>query len=723
VLTHTDPPQRDTIELFNPTASPVNIGGWFLSDDFTNAMKFRITNGCVIPAGGFVTFDETLFTNSATALVPFALSSMGDEVFVFSGDPASTNLTGYRHGFNFRAADNGVSFGLYVDSQTNEHFVAQKTLSLGSANAGPRVGPVVISEIMFHPLDFGDGSDNSIDEFIELRSITNATTSLFTPTNNWRLSGGIDFDFPFGAALGANTSLVVVAFNPTNATLLNSFRSRFNVPVGVPVYGPFSGKLDNSSDTVRLLKPGDSAPNGAPSFILVDEVDYEDSAPWPTGADGSGASLQRRVAGDFGNDPANWVAATVTGGGLWSGGTLPTISSPPSSTSAGLGSSAMFSVSASGPGALGYQWRFNGNSIAGANSSILMLSGVDFFNQGLYDVVVYNAAGSVVSSSAGLTIFIPASILSQPQSVSVRVPPDPNAAVNNRNVSFSVTAESTTAITYQWRKNGAILPGATGTTLTISNVVVEDGGSYSVLVTDAAGSVPSANATLTPLISPVFIVPPALNHTNPVNTPFTISSVITGSPAPISLFYRSNSAFVAKADTSNFVNFFTFPAVYTSRAAGSNWFRIVLSNAASTGSGVAVHTTNHTRIDFDMDGLPDSYEVQYGLNTNNAADALGDLDGDRMSNLAEFIAGTDPSDPASFLKIEQTTVPGMATLRFGAVPGKTYTLQYADALQSGPTTWFRLADFASRTNARIESIQDPNWSTNRFYRVATPWQP
>jgi len=723
VLANTDPPQRDTIELFNPTQNPVNIGGWFLSDDFTNAMKYRVTNGCIIPAGGFVTFDETLFTNAATALVPFALSSLGDEIFVFSGDPASTNLTGYIHGFDFGASDNGVSFGLYVDSQTNEHFVAQRTLSLGSANVGPRVGPVVISEIMFHPLDHPDGSDNGEDEFIELQSVTNTPTALFDPTNSWRLRGGIDFEFPFGATLGANDSLLVVAFDPTNTAQLASFRSRFNVPLDVPILGPFRGKLDNSSDTVRLLKPGELTPSGAPSFVRVDEVEYEDSAPWPSGADGSGASLQRRVALNFGNDPANWVAATVTGSGAWSSGTLPTISSQPSSTSGGLGASAMFSVSASGPGPLGYQWRHNGNSIAGANSSILMLGGIDFFDEGLYDVVVYNTAGTVVSSSAGLTVFIPATILVQPQSVSIRVPPDPAAPVNNRNVAFSVVAESTTSITYQWRKNGVMIPGATGTSLTISNVVVEDGGVYSVLVSDAAGTVPSANATLSAWITPIFVVTPAPNQTNPVSTAFTVSTVITGSPAPISIYYRSNSALVAKSDTSNFVNFFTYPANFTSRAQGSNWYRIVVSNVASVGSGNATHTTNHTRIDFDMDGLPDEFEVAYGLNTNNMADALGDLDGDKMSNLAEFIAGTDPSDPASYLKIEQTTVPGQARILFGARPGKSYTVQYADALSGGPTGWFRLADFASRTNARVESVIDPNWSTNRFYRVTTPGQP
>src|SRR5262249_20292985 len=185
-------------------------------------------------------------------------------------------------------------------------------------------------------------------------------------------------------------------------------------PVSVPVYGPYGHKLDNSSDSVRLQKPGDLEAGSGQSYILVDRVDYKDSAPWPSGADGSGASLQRRVVTDFGNDPTNWVAATVTGGGLWSGGTLPSITAQPSTTSAGLGSSAMFSVSASGPGPLGYQWRHSGNSIAGANSSILLLTGVDFFDEGLYDVVVYNAAGSVTSSSASLSLFIPPEILLHP---------------------------------------------------------------------------------------------------------------------------------------------------------------------------------------------------------------------------------------------------------------------------------------------------------------------
>ena len=85
----------------------------------------------------------------------FALSSLGEEVYLFSGD--GTNITGYRHGFEFGAQVNGVSFGRYVTSDGLEHFVTQKANTLGAANAGPKVGPVVINEIMYAPPPFGSG--------------------------------------------------------------------------------------------------------------------------------------------------------------------------------------------------------------------------------------------------------------------------------------------------------------------------------------------------------------------------------------------------------------------------------------------------------------------------------------------------------------------------------------------------------------------------------------
>ncbi|HVV71702.1 MAG TPA: lamin tail domain-containing protein, partial [Verrucomicrobiae bacterium] len=133
-LTHTDPPMVDTIELFNSTSNSVELGGWFLSDDRHRPAKYRIPEGTLIGPGGYLTFTTNQFGLGTNG---FALSSLGDQVYLFSGD-AQTNLTGYSHGFEFGAAPNGVSFGRYVTSEGKEEFVLQSVNTLGTNNAYPR---------------------------------------------------------------------------------------------------------------------------------------------------------------------------------------------------------------------------------------------------------------------------------------------------------------------------------------------------------------------------------------------------------------------------------------------------------------------------------------------------------------------------------------------------------------------------------------------------------
>ena len=106
---------------------------------------------------------------------------------------------------------------------------------------------------------------------------------------------------------------------------------------------------------------------------------------------------------------------------------------------------------------------------------------------------------------------------------------------------------------------------------------------------------------------------------------------------------------------------------------------------------------------------------------NSAADAAGDLDNDGMSNRAEFIAGTDPTNSLSFLKIEQSVTPGDATLQFGSISNHTYTIQYTDNFNL--SAWNKLTDLPALRTNYIYEIADPGWTTNRFYRVATPRQP
>jgi hypothetical protein len=326
VLAHTDLPAVDSVELYNPTSTNVDIGGWFLTDDVETPKKYRIANGTVIPAAGFLTFTAAQFGAGANG---FLFSEYGEMAYVFSGD-ASTNLTGYAHGADFYASPTGVSFGRYIDSQTNAQFVLQSANTLGTNNAYPRVGPLVISEIMYHPPDLAAGTDNDLDEFIELQNITATNVSLYCVytteagygmaalTNTWRLRNAVDYDFPTNITLVANGRLLVVGFDPaSNTNQLAAFRSIYAVPTNVPIFGPWQGKLDNSAETIELKspdKPDVMGTNVTVPYVMIDKVAFEDAAPWPTNADGWGDALQRRFLSGFGNDPTNWAGKGVTAG-------------------------------------------------------------------------------------------------------------------------------------------------------------------------------------------------------------------------------------------------------------------------------------------------------------------------------------------------------------------------------------------------------------------------
>lgn len=318
-LTHTDPPEFDTIELYNPIASPASIGGWFLTDDHNKPTKYCIPADTVIPPGGFVTFDESQFNVGSNA---FSLSSLGEEVYLFSGD--GTNVTGYRHGFQFGAQVNGVSLGRYVTSDGLEHFVTQKANTLGAANAGPKVGPVVINEIMYAPPPLGLDAD-TMDEYVELRNITGQAAPLFDPlhtTNTWQLQGAVQFTFPLGVTLAPWSYLLVVGFDPAHdPVMLNWFRGRYGVDASTTIFGPWAGHLDNAGERVALYMP--DKPQVPPSLdagfvpqVLVEEVNYSPLPPWPVGADSTGNSLQRVAGAAFADDPANWQAAVPTPGRL-----------------------------------------------------------------------------------------------------------------------------------------------------------------------------------------------------------------------------------------------------------------------------------------------------------------------------------------------------------------------------------------------------------------------
>jgi hypothetical protein len=178
-------------------------------------------------------------------------------------------------------------------------------------------------------------------------------------------------------------------------------------------------------------------------------------------------------------------------------GEIPTITTQPASQTVTAGNAASLSVVATGYGTLTYQWKKDGSDIAGAAAATYTISSAATTSAGSYTVVVTNTAGSVTSATATLTVNVLPAITTQPSSQSVTV---------GSSVTFSVVATGTPTPTYQWRKDGAAISGSTATSYALSSPVSGDAGSYTVVVTNAAGSVTSSSATLT--VNAAYVPPP-----------------------------------------------------------------------------------------------------------------------------------------------------------------------------------------------------------------------
>ncbi len=300
ILTHTDWPLSDTIELHNPTAGAIDISGWFLTDSnnsLADYMQFRIPDGTIIPAGGYAVFTEADSWG-------FALSSLGESLWLLEGENGLP--VRFIDHVKFGAAANGESFGRSPNG-TGE-LVPMQTRTFGQANSAARVGPVIISELMYHP----DGPDETL-EFIELFN----TTAQAIDLTGWAMVSGVDYVFPAGTSIAPHATLLLVPFTPSDLTARAAFVSAYpDLPAGAAMAGPYRGRLDNSGEMVRLAWP-DEPPAHAPwitPYIQSDAVRYDELAPWPVEADGTGFSLVRLMPQTDGNWPASWQAQTPSPG-------------------------------------------------------------------------------------------------------------------------------------------------------------------------------------------------------------------------------------------------------------------------------------------------------------------------------------------------------------------------------------------------------------------------
>ncbi|MEM7393150.1 MAG: lamin tail domain-containing protein, partial [Verrucomicrobiota bacterium] len=291
VLSHTDL-GVDWIELYNRSGGPVFLDDYALTDDLDQPTRYLFPSGTVIAANSFLSLDASQ--------LGFGFSELGSDAALLQ---VSNSLTArFIDTVDFPAAEREEPFGRHLRSDGFYDFTELLTVTRDASNAPPRIGPVIISEIMFVP-------SPGLSPYIELLNLSNAPIPLYDiaiPTNIWRFTGVGDFSFPPGTVIGGCSNIVLCATNPA------TFRAQYGLGTGVDVFGPWAGGLDPDGEQLRLLRPGNPEPDGFVPYYRVDLVSYRTNAFWPT-ANTGGISLERFPAVSYGNDPINWRASAPGG--------------------------------------------------------------------------------------------------------------------------------------------------------------------------------------------------------------------------------------------------------------------------------------------------------------------------------------------------------------------------------------------------------------------------
>jgi hypothetical protein len=427
----------------------------------------------------------------------------------------------------------------------------------------------------------------------------------------------------------------------------------------------------------------------------------------------------------------------------------------PQNQTVAAGSNATFSVTATGT-SLTYQWRLNETNISGATASTYTRINAQPSHAGNYTVVVSNAVGAVTSSNAVLAVQVALMITGQPQSQTVTV---------GSNATFSVTASGTSVI-YQWYFNGTNIIGATGSSWTRTNSQVSHAGGYSVVVSNASGSITSTVATLTVNPPPEPNAPPMLqpieNRTVYAGSTLSFTSVAfdpnpadiltfsldPGAPATAAI-HPATGVFTwtpANADT-NSVHYITVRVTDNGSPpmSGAATFTVTVEPAlppnhgpllfpianCTVHAGMLVTFTNVAydpnpgdTLTFRLDpGAPASAEV--GADDGVFTWIPRDEDGDTVRSITVRVTddGYPPLSGSAAFSVTVHPRPALqhvafsgdtALLKWSAIPGMTYRVEYKENLDD--PDWEAL-DADVSADGPVATAHDHGFGGQRFYRI------
>lgn len=225
---------------------------------------------------------------------------------------------------------------------------------------------------------------------------------------------------------------------------------------------------------------------------------------------------------------------------------------------------------------LTYQWFKGDQAIPGATKSSYVIAKTKATDAGSYHVVVGGGGDSITSANAVLSIIVPPIIATQPASQSVRL---------GGHASFRVVSTNTTSAQYQWRKGGKPIANATQSTLEIQPVQASDAGAYSVVVSNAAGQVTSATATLSVGVPPTITAQPR-GQTVLAGRSVTFTVTATGT-APLAYQWLRNGTNVPGATKSSY-------SIAKTKATDAAVYSVLVRNAVdfTTSLGAALIVTS-----------------------------------------------------------------------------------------------------------------------------------
>jgi hypothetical protein len=242
------------------------------------------------------------------------------------------------------------------------------------------------------------------------------------------------------------------------------------------------------------------------------------------------------------------------------------------------GQSATFSATATGTAPMSYQWYENGAPISGATSASYTTPPTTGSNNGsVFMVTVTDAAGAQTSASVMLTVELPPVMVTPPVSVTVNA---------GQTATFSASANGTAPLSYQWLRNGSAIAGATASSYTTPVTAGSDSGAtFSVTVSNMAGTVTSSAAELMVNVPPTIMLQPVTMTVNAGATA-TFGVAATGT-APLSYqWYRSGAAIPGAVAS-------TYTTAATSGTDNGAVFTVTVSNVAGTATSAAATLNVH----------------------------------------------------------------------------------------------------------------------------------